>query len=80
MGWKHRKRLKGDGGKNGAFIDGVCAWMQGWRDVEESFRIRAQARNQRREMTNGQTSDMQATEQMRAAEGMVELRKHFSLN
>ena len=56
-GWKRRKDLEGDRGENNRLIDGICAWMRGWRDVEEGFRIRAQARNQRRETMRCRTSD-----------------------
>jgi len=48
-GWKQRKDLEGYGDENDVLIDGITAWMRGWRDVEEGFRIRAQTRNQRRE-------------------------------
>ncbi len=57
-GQKQRKVLQGDGADKDAFIDGVSAWMRGWRDVEEGFRIRAQMRNQRREIVQSRTRDM----------------------
>jgi hypothetical protein len=30
-------------------LDGLTAWMRGWRDVEEGFQVRSQARQMRRE-------------------------------
>ena len=32
-----------------ALIEGINAWMRGWRDIEEGFRIMAQERRLRRE-------------------------------
>lgn len=32
-----------------ALLDGINAWMRGWQDVEEGFRIRARRRKLRRE-------------------------------
>ncbi|KAL1964029.1 hypothetical protein VTN77DRAFT_7575 [Rasamsonia byssochlamydoides] len=30
-------------------LEGICAWMRGWKDIEEGFRIRARRRKLRRE-------------------------------
>jgi hypothetical protein len=30
-------------------LDGLTAWMRGWRDVEEGFQVRSRARQMRRE-------------------------------
>ncbi|KAK2757668.1 hypothetical protein FQN54_004637 [Arachnomyces sp. PD_36] len=35
---------------NDALIDGIDAWMRGWKDAEEGSRIRARMRKQRREL------------------------------
>ena len=35
---------------NDALIDGIDAWMRGWKDAEEGSRVRARMRKQRREL------------------------------
>lgn len=37
-------------------LDGLTAWMRGWRDVEEGFQVRSQARQTRRERRQEQLS------------------------
>lgn len=32
-----------------ALLEGISAWMRGWKDIEEGFRIRARRRKLRRE-------------------------------
>lgn len=32
-----------------ALIEGITAWMRGWKDVEEGFRVRERGRQERRE-------------------------------
>lgn len=51
---KRRRKDKGrvenaDENDCDALIEGITAWMRGWRDVEEGFSIRARARRLRRE-------------------------------
>lgn len=40
---------EGDDSEADMVLEGLGAWMRGWRDVEEGFQIRAQARKMRRE-------------------------------
>lgn len=35
-------------------LEGLSAWMRGWRDVEEGFQVRARARQMRRDRRQGQ--------------------------
>ncbi|KAF3389408.1 hypothetical protein F1880_004376 [Penicillium rolfsii] len=37
-------------------LEGLSAWMRGWRDVEEGFQVRAQARQARRDQRQAQLS------------------------
>lgn len=37
-------------------LEGLSAWMRGWRDVEEGFQIRANARRTRREQRQASTA------------------------
>lgn len=39
----------GDENDSDALVDGISAWMRGWKDIEEVFRIRAQERKLRRD-------------------------------
>lgn len=39
---------RGSDGNEDALMDGINAWMRGWKDVEEGFRIRARWRKRRR--------------------------------
>lgn len=54
--WKTRRRLFNRGrveevhdSETDMILEGLGAWMRGWRDVEEGFQVRAQARKTRRE-------------------------------
>lgn len=37
-------------------LDGLSAWMRGWRDVEDTFQVRANARKTRRDRRQEQLS------------------------
>ncbi|KAJ5814664.1 hypothetical protein N7474_006441 [Penicillium riverlandense] len=38
---------------DGLVLEGIAAWMRGWRDVEEGFQVRARARRLKREWRQG---------------------------
>ena len=49
---KHRwgkGKSKGENDSDDALLEGIIAWINGWKDVEEDFRIRSQRRTLRRE-------------------------------
>lgn len=68
-GWKPKRDLCDDGGKNDVLIDGIGAWIRGWKDVEEGFRIRAQERNQRREIMRSRENHRTSSQGNRSCHG-----------
>ncbi|PGH10235.1 hypothetical protein AJ79_05490 [Helicocarpus griseus UAMH5409] len=54
--WDQRRCDIGDEHAAGTIIDGISAWLRGWHDVEEGFRIRARLRKQRETIRQNQQS------------------------
>jgi hypothetical protein len=46
---KHAPQEAEDENDFDTLLDGISAWMRGWNDVEEGFRVRARRRKLRRE-------------------------------
>ncbi|KAJ5949434.1 hypothetical protein N7454_001018 [Penicillium verhagenii] len=54
-GWGGRKHIDEIGETEGEIVlDGLSAWMRGWRDVEDGFQVRARGRRTRREQRQRQ--------------------------
>ncbi|KAJ5934960.1 hypothetical protein N7466_004507 [Penicillium verhagenii] len=54
-GWGGRKHIDEMGETEGEIVlDGLSAWMRGWRDVEDGFQVRARGRRTRREQRQRQ--------------------------
>jgi hypothetical protein len=47
--WTKRKPEERRESNTEALLEGITAWMRGWKDVEEGFRIRERNRQVRRE-------------------------------
>ncbi|KAJ6090200.1 hypothetical protein N7486_009015 [Penicillium sp. IBT 16267x] len=54
-GWGGRKHIDEIGETEGEIVlDGLSAWMRGWKDVEDGFQVRARGRRTRREQRQRQ--------------------------
>jgi hypothetical protein len=54
-GWGGRKHIDEIGETEGEVVlEGLSAWMRGWKDVEDGFKIRARGRRTRREQRQRQ--------------------------
>lgn len=54
-GWVGRKRTEEIGETEEEIVlDGLSAWMRGWKDVEDGFQVRARGRRTRREQRQRQ--------------------------
>ncbi|KAJ6017369.1 hypothetical protein N7451_000748 [Penicillium sp. IBT 35674x] len=54
-GWGGRKQIDEMGETEGEIVlDGLSAWMRGWKDVEDGFQVRARGRKTRREQRQRQ--------------------------
>ncbi|GAD93006.1 conserved hypothetical protein [Paecilomyces variotii No. 5] len=70
--WKRKRHVRNVGdieNDTDTLIDGITAWMRGWKDIEEGFHVRARRRQARREQrrqkqNNVSTDDSSFTSQL----------------
>ncbi|KAJ9299763.1 hypothetical protein DTO271G3_2647 [Paecilomyces variotii] len=58
--WKRKKHTQNIGDNENdtdTLIDGITAWMRGWKDIEEGFHVRARRRQARRDQRRQKQND-----------------------
>ncbi|KAL1873396.1 hypothetical protein Plec18167_006447 [Paecilomyces lecythidis] len=58
--WKRKRHAHNVGDNENdtdALIDGITAWMRGWKDIEEGFHVRARRRQARRDQRRQKQND-----------------------
>ncbi|KAJ9229425.1 hypothetical protein C8Q69DRAFT_518510 [Paecilomyces variotii] len=63
--WKRKKHAHNIGDNENdtdTLIDGITAWMRGWKDIEEGFHVRARRRQARRDQRRQRQNDSSTTD------------------